>query len=209
MSSPGAISASRNKNANNDAQPATPVQTRSASAPATFKGACHNCGEKGHWAADCPKPKKADDRRDRTAGRKTGTGKGRGKGKGKGHHGNYPRGGGSFGYRKPCQGDDKTTAQGLTSSQKRQVDRALRHATKMAKDDECMWCGGDHHPAQCQYHVNKNVARARQAQVEAADCTPAEATPKGDAKGEAKRDTTAKPPATSAPTRGRSRNPRE
>ena len=45
-----------------EAQPATPVQTRSASAPATCKGACDNCGEKGHRAADCPKPKKMDDR---------------------------------------------------------------------------------------------------------------------------------------------------
>ena len=39
-----------------------------------------------------------------------------------------------------------------------------------------MWCGGDHYPAQCQYQVNKNVARARQAQVEANDGKPAEAT---------------------------------
>ena len=35
-----------------EAQPATLVQTRSTSAPPTFKGACHNCSEKGHRAAD-------------------------------------------------------------------------------------------------------------------------------------------------------------
>ena len=35
-----------------EAQPATPVQTRSASAPATCKDACHNCGDKGPRAAD-------------------------------------------------------------------------------------------------------------------------------------------------------------
>ena len=122
-----------------EAQPATPVQTCSALAPATFKGACHNCGEKGHRAADCPKPKRADDRRDRTPGGKTGKGNGKGKGKGKGQHRDYPRGGGSWGDRKPHQGDDKTTAQGLTPSQQKQVDCALRHATKMAKDDNA--CG--------------------------------------------------------------------
>ena len=72
-----------------------------------------------------------------------------------------------------------------------------------------MWCGGDRHAAQCQYHVNKNGALARQAQLEAKDGKPAEATPKGDTKGKAKEDTTAKPATTSAPTRGRSRNPRQ
>ena len=72
-----------------------------------------------------------------------------------------------------------------------------------------MWCRGDHHPAQCQYHVKKNVARARQAQVEAKDGKPAEATPKGDAKGVAKGDSTAEPATTSAPTTGRYRNPRQ
>ena len=193
-------------NRHEEAQLATPVQTRSASAPATFEGACHNCGKIGHRAADCPKAKKTDDRQDRTPGQKTGKGKGKRKGKGKGQHGDYPRGGGSWGDCKPHQGDDKTTAQSLTPSQQKQVNWALRHATKMAKDDKCMWFGGDHHPAQCQYHVNKNVARARQAQVEAQDRKPAEATHKEDAKGEAKGDTTAKPATTSAPTRGRSRN---
>ena len=48
-----------------EAQPATPTQMRSASALAAFKGAGQDCGEKGHRAADCPKPKKADDLRDR------------------------------------------------------------------------------------------------------------------------------------------------
>ena len=181
-----------------EAQSATPVQTRSTSAPATLKGACHNCGEKGHRAADRPRPKKTDDHQDRTPGRKTGKGKGKGKGKGQGQHGSHPRGGGSWGDRKPPQGDDRANAQGLTPSQQKQVDWTLRHATEMAKDDKCMWCGDDHHPA-C----------ARQAQVEAKDGKPAEATPQGDAKWEAKGDTTAKPAATSAPTRGRSRNPRQ
>ena len=102
------------QNRHEEVQPATPVQTRSASAPATFKGACDNCGEKGHQAADCPQPKKTDDRRDRTPGRKTDRGKGKRKGKGKGQHGDYPRGGGLWGDRKPHQGDDKTTAQGLS-----------------------------------------------------------------------------------------------
>ena len=176
-----------------EAQPAAPVQTRSAWAPATFKGACYNCGEKGHRAADCPDPKKTDDRRDRTPGLKTGREKGKGKSKGKGQHGDFPGGGGSWGDCKPHQGDNKTTAQGLTPSQQRQVDWALPHATKMAKDDKCMWCGGDNHPAKCQYNVNKNVARARQAQVEAKERKLAEATPKGDATGEAKADTTAHP----------------
>ena len=192
-----------------DAQPAPPVQTRSASAPATFKGACHNCGEIGHRAADCPKPKKTNDRRDRTPGQKTGRAKGKGKTNSKGQHGDYPRCGRSCGDRKPHQGDDKTTDQGLTPSQQKQVDWALRHATKMAKDDKCIWCGGDHHPAQCQYHVKIFFALAWQAQVEAKEGKPAEATPKGDAKGEAKGDTTAKPATTSAPTRGRSRGPRQ
>ena len=127
-----------------EAQPATPVQTRSASAPAAVKGACHNCGEKAHRAADCPKPKNTADRRDHTPGRKTGKEKGKGKGKDKGQHGGYPWAGGSWGDCKPHQGDDKTTAQGLTQSQQKQVDWALRHATKMAKDGKCMWCGGDH-----------------------------------------------------------------
>ena len=72
-----------------------------------------------------------------------------------------------------------------------------------------MWCGADHHSAQCQHHVKKNVARAQQAEVEANDGKPAEATPKGDAKGEAKGDTTAKPATTSALTRGRSTSPRQ
>ena len=40
--------------------------------------------------------------------------------------------------------------------------------------------GGAHHPAQCQYHVNENGARALQAQVEANDGKPAEATTEGD-----------------------------
>ena len=192
-----------------EAQPATPAQAHSASAPAAFKGACHNCGEKGHRAADCPKPKKADDNRDRTPGRTTCKGRGKGRGKGKGRRGDSSRGSGSSGDRKPRQGDDKAAAQGLTPSQQKQVDWALRHATKMAKDDKCMWCGGDHHPAQCQYHVNKNVARARQAQVDAKDGKPAEAAPQGDAKGKADGDTAAQPAAANAPTRGRSRNPRQ
>ena len=72
-----------------------------------------------------------------------------------------------------------------------------------------MWCGGDHHPAQCQYHVNKNVARAGQAQVDAKDGKPAEAAPQGDAKGKADGDTAAHSAAANAPTRGRSRNPRQ
>ena len=72
-----------------------------------------------------------------------------------------------------------------------------------------MWCRGDHHPAQCQYHVNKNVARARQAQAEAKDGKPAEAAPQGDAKGKANRDTGAKPAATSVPPRDRSKNLRQ
>ena len=190
-----------------DAQLEPPVQTRSASAPAAFKGACQNCGEKGHQAADCPEPKKTDDRQDRTPGRKTGKGEGNGKGKGKGQHGDYPRGGGSWGDRKPRQGDDQ--AQGLTPSQQKQVDWALPHATKMAKDDKCKWCGGEHHPAQCQYHVNKNVAPAPQSQVDAKDGKRAQVALQGDAKGKAAGDTAAKPAATSAPTRRRSRNPRQ
>ena len=192
-----------------EAQPATPAQARSASAPAAFKGACHNCGEKGHRAANCPKPKKADDNRDRTPGHTTGKGRGKGSSKGKGRRGDSSRGSGSWGDRKPRQGDDKAAAQGLTPSQQKQVDWALRHATRMAKDDKCMWCGGDHHPAQCQYHVKKNVARARQAQVDAKDGKPAEAAPQGDAKGKTDGDTAAQPAAANAPTRGRSRNPRQ
>ena len=59
----------------------------------------------------------------------------------------------------------------------------------MAKENNCPWCKGDHHPAQCLCHVSKNVARARQAQLKTTEGKPADAAPKGDAQG----DTAAKP----------------
>ena len=110
-SSPDAISASDNKKSHQEAQPATPVQTCSASAPAAFKGACHNCGEKVHRTADCPKPKRTDERRDCTPGRGTGKGKGKGKDEGKGKRTDNLGSGGSWGNRKICQGDDKSARQ--------------------------------------------------------------------------------------------------
>ena len=97
-----------------EAQPVTPTQKRSALAPVAFKGACHNCSEKGHQAADCLKPKKVDCCRNCTPGRGTGKGKGKGKGRGKGRRSDNPGDSGSWGDRKPRQGDDKAVAQGLT-----------------------------------------------------------------------------------------------
>ena len=103
-------------------QPATATQERSASAPAAFKGACHHCGEKRHRAADCPKPKKKNDRRDRTPSRGTGKGKGKGDSKVKGRRTDNPRGGGSWGDRKPRQWDVKAMTRGLTPDRQKQVD---------------------------------------------------------------------------------------
>ena len=146
-----------------ESQPATPTQMHRSSAPATFKGTCHNCGEKGHRAADCPKPKKTDDGQDRNPGRGTGKRRVKGKGKGKGRRSENSRNSGSWGDRKPHEGDDKAIAPGSTQRQRKQVDWALQHATKMATENKCLWCKGDHHPAQCPFDVSKNVACAQQA----------------------------------------------
>ena len=96
-----------------EGQPATPTQTRSAWAPAAFKGACHNCGEKGHRAADCPTPKKTDDRCDRIPGRGTSKGKGKRKDKGEGRRNDNLGYSGSLGDCKTRQGADKVVAPGL------------------------------------------------------------------------------------------------
>ena len=119
-----------------EAQLATPTKTRSASAPAAFKGSCYNCGEKGHRAADCPRPKKGDDCRDREHGRGTGKGKGKDKSRDKGRRSDNPGDSGWWGNRKPRQGDDKAGAQGSTLHQQKQVDWAVKNATKIAKENK-------------------------------------------------------------------------
>ena len=133
--------------------------------------------------------------RDRTPGRGTGKEKGKGKGRGKGRRNDNPGDGWSWGGRKTRQGDDRAVTPGLTTGQQKMVDWALQHATKMAKENKCLWYKGDHHPAQCPFHVSKNVGCAQQAQVETPEGKPAGDTPKGDAQG----DTAAKPAASSAP----------
>ena len=112
----------RQQKRHEEAQPATQTQTRNASALTALKGACHNCGEKRHPAADCPKPKKAYDRRDSTPGRGTGKGKGQAKGRGKGRRSHNPGDCGLWGNRKPRPGGNNAGAQGLTLGQQKQVD---------------------------------------------------------------------------------------
>jgi hypothetical protein len=40
--------------------------------PSHSEDACHNCGEKGHWARDCPKPRRSKNSERTSRGRRTG-----------------------------------------------------------------------------------------------------------------------------------------